>query len=75
MNALHTMLACLQVQFEGITGSSYTGDVAIDQVKIKAKECTGKLFKMEQQWGKSFFKKSRCLQTSDAKNRSFSCCF
>lgn len=38
---------CLQVTFEGITGSSYTGDVAIDQVRITAKECTGKLFKME----------------------------
>ena len=35
---------CLQVTFEGITGSSYTGDVAIDQVKITEGDCPGEQF-------------------------------
>ena len=32
---------CFQVTFEGITGSSYTGDIAIDQVKITEGSCPG----------------------------------
>jgi len=32
----------LQVIFEGIIGSSYTGDVAIDQVEIIEGSCPGK---------------------------------
>ena len=31
----------LQVTFEGIIGSSYTGDVAIDEVKITEGSCLG----------------------------------
>ena len=38
----HFILIPLQVTFEGITGSSYTGDVAIDQVKITEGNCPGK---------------------------------
>ena len=41
---------CLQIIFEGITGSSYTGDVAIDQVNVTEEKCPGKiclLFKPE----------------------------
>ncbi len=30
---------CLQITFEGITGNSYTGDVAIDEVKITEGKC------------------------------------
>ncbi len=30
---------CLQITFEGITGSSFTGDVAIDEVKITKGRC------------------------------------
>ena len=33
--------SCLQVTFEGIIGSSYTGDVAIDEVKITQGSCQG----------------------------------
>ena len=33
--------ACSQVTFEGIIGSSYTGDVAIDEVKIMEGSCPG----------------------------------
>lgn len=32
---------CLQVTFDGIIGSSYTGDIAIDQVKITEGSCPG----------------------------------
>jgi len=34
---------CLQITFEGIIGSSYTGDVAIDEVKITEGSCPGKV--------------------------------
>ena len=33
--------SCLQVTFEGIIGTSYTGDVAIDGVKITEGSCPG----------------------------------
>lgn len=33
---------CLQITFEGIIGSTYTGDVAIDEVKITNGSCPGK---------------------------------
>jgi len=32
----------LQVTFEGITGNSFTGDIAIDSVKITEGSCPGK---------------------------------
>ena len=35
---------CFQITFEGITGSSYTGDVAIDSVQITEGDCPGKYF-------------------------------
>lgn len=41
----HLIKICLQVTFEGITGSSYTGDVAIDQVQIIEGSCPGKYIK------------------------------
>ena len=37
-----TYLLCLQIIFEGITGSSYTGDIAIDEVKVTEGRCPGK---------------------------------
>ena len=40
---IHQLLKIrLQVTFEGIVGSSYTGDVALDQVKITEGSCPGK---------------------------------
>lgn len=38
------MLSCAlssQVTFEGIAGSSYTGDIAIDDVSISSGSCIG----------------------------------
>ena len=32
----------LQVTFEGIAGTSFTGDIAIDSVEIKSESCPGK---------------------------------
>jgi len=32
----------LQVTFEGITGNSFTGDIAIDSVKITEGSCPGR---------------------------------
>lgn len=36
----------LQVTFEGIVGSSYTGDIAVDQVKITEGSCPGEYIDM-----------------------------
>ena len=38
----HSIEICFQVTFEGITGSSYTGDIAIDSVEITEGSCSGK---------------------------------
>ena len=39
---LTTAQHSLQVTFEGIAGSSFTGDIAIDSVEINSGSCLGK---------------------------------
>ena len=41
LKTYHIIYICSQVKFEGITGRSYTGDIAIDQVRITEGNCSG----------------------------------
>ena len=36
-----SILSCTQITFEGIRGTDFTGDIAIDDVSITAGSCQG----------------------------------
>ena len=42
-NTYQLSLIATQITFEGISGSSYTGDIAIDDVSLMEGICTGKI--------------------------------
>ena len=55
------LTACLQVRFEGIIGSSYTGDVAIDEVKITQGSCQG-------EYSLRLLNHRECIEASNFRN-------
>ena len=42
--AFYVKFFCFQVTFEGIRGSSYTSDIAIDDVTVMEGNCPGRKF-------------------------------
>ena len=55
---------CLQVTFEGIIGSSYTGDVAIDEVKITQGSCRG-------EYTLGLLNHRECIEASNFRNSEY----